>query len=55
MATGALMMHRSTFFMNWSGQHGGEGFEFHLLALGLALIVLVKGSGKLSVDRAIAA
>lgn len=39
------------FFMNWSGMQAGEGFEYHLLAIGLALIVLVAGSGSLSVDR----
>jgi putative oxidoreductase len=39
------------FFMNWFGNQKGEGFEYHLLALGLAAVVLVKGSGALSVDR----
>lgn len=42
------------FFMNWSGTAPGEGFEFHLLAVGLGLIVLIKGGGIWSVDRAIA-
>jgi putative oxidoreductase len=42
------------FFMNWSGQQKGEGFEYHLLAIALAIVVLVKGSGALSIDRAIA-
>lgn len=41
------------FFMNWSGQQAGEGFEYHLLALALAAIVLVAGSGRASADRAI--
>jgi putative oxidoreductase len=39
------------FFMNWMGNQAGEGFEFHLLALASALVVLVKGSGALSVDQ----
>ncbi len=39
------------FFMNWTGQQQGEGFEYHLLALGLGLIVLLKGSGAFSIDR----
>lgn len=39
------------FFMNWYGQKGGEGFEYHLLALGLAAVVLLQGGGILSVDR----
>ena len=50
-----LMVHvKNGFFMNWSGNQQGEGFEFHLLAIGLALIVLIKGSGKWSIDHAIA-
>lgn len=42
------------FFMNWSGAQKGEGFEYHLLALALALIVLVWGGGKASVDGRLA-
>ena len=42
------------FFMNWDGSKAGEGFEFHLLAIGLGLIVLIKGGGIWSVDGAIA-
>ncbi len=41
------------FFMNWAGTAAGEGFEYHLLAVGLGLIVLIKGGGIWSVDRAI--
>ena len=41
------------FFMNWFGNQAGEGIEYHLLALGLSLVVLIKGGGKWSVDRAI--
>lgn len=39
------------FFMNWFGTQNGEGYEYHLLVIGLALTLLVSGSGKLSVDR----
>lgn len=42
------------FFMNWAGTAAGEGFEYHLLAVGLGLIVLIKGGGVWSVDRSIA-
>jgi putative oxidoreductase len=42
------------FFMNWSGQQGGEGFEFHLLAVGIALALMIKGGGAASVDRYLA-
>lgn len=39
------------FFMNWSGMQEGEGIEYNLLALGLGLIVFLRGSGILSFDR----
>jgi putative oxidoreductase len=42
------------FFMNWTGQQAGEGFEYHLLALALALVVVIRGSGSCSIDRALA-
>ncbi|MCA9473980.1 MAG: DoxX family protein [Nitrospirales bacterium] len=42
------------FFMNWFGQQAGEGFEFHLLVIGMALALVAEGGGKWSVDRAIA-
>lgn len=38
------------FFMNWTGAQGGEGFEYHLLALALALPLVVKGGGAASLD-----
>ena len=41
------------FFMNWFNQQKGEGFEYHVLVLGIALALLIKGGGMLSVDRAI--
>jgi putative oxidoreductase len=42
------------FFMNWGGAQAGEGFEYHLLALALALPLVVKGGGAASVDGWIA-
>jgi len=39
------------FFMNWSGSQGGEGFEYHLLALGLVAVLLLQGGGRWSLDR----
>lgn len=42
------------FFMNWSGQPDkGEGYEFHLLVVGLSLACLIAGGGKWSVDAAL--
>jgi len=43
---------RHGLFMNWDGSRSGEGFEYHLLAIGLALVVLVAGGGAASIDRA---
>jgi len=37
-------------FMNWSGKQAGEGYEYHLLVIGLALIVMIGGAGKASID-----
>ena len=39
------------FFMNWFGNQKGEGFEYHLLMIGLCTAILVNGSGKFSLDR----
>ena len=41
-------------FMNWFGAQKGEGFEYHLLALALALPLAIRGGGLFSIDRAIA-
>ncbi|HSH12418.1 MAG TPA: DoxX family protein [Desulfurivibrionaceae bacterium] len=55
MVTAALLVHLPNgFFMNWSGAQGGEGFEFHILAAALALVVTIGGAGALSLDRALA-
>jgi putative oxidoreductase len=39
------------FFMNWTGNQKGEGFEYHLLMMGLCIALLINGSGKYSVDH----
>jgi putative oxidoreductase len=41
------------FFMNWSGQQQGEGYEYHLLALTIATALIIGGGGAWSVDRGI--
>jgi putative oxidoreductase len=41
------------FFMNWTGTQAGEGFEYHLLAIGIAIAIAIKGGGTLSLDRKI--
>lgn len=42
------------FFMNWMGIQKGEGFEFHILVVGIAFALAVKGGGAFSIDRIIA-
>ncbi|MBI4161484.1 MAG: DoxX family protein [Acidobacteria bacterium] len=55
MAGAVAMAHwPNGFFMDWFGQQAGEGFEYHLLAMGLALGLLIGGGGRHSVDGAIA-
>jgi putative oxidoreductase len=46
----ALVHARVGFFMNWAGTQQGEGLEYHLLALALAIPIVVLGGGRLSVD-----
>ena len=41
------------FFMNWFGKQPGEGFEYHLLVIGIALALMLTGGGRLSADRLI--
>jgi putative oxidoreductase len=54
MAVAALLVHRANgFFMNWSGAQAGEGFEFHILAAAMALVLVIAGGGRWSVDRAV--
>jgi len=54
MLVAVLMVHSQFgFFMNWSGQQKGEGFEYHLLAIVIAIVLMVRGSGAFSVDRAL--
>jgi len=51
MLGAVFMVHlQNGFFMNWMGNQAGEGFEFHLLAVALAVAVMVRGSGALSLD-----
>jgi putative oxidoreductase len=52
LMVGAIVMVHAHFgfYMNWFGQQKGEGFEYHLLAIGLAVAVLVRGAGSFSID-----
>ena len=42
------------FFMNWFGQQQGEGFEYHLLVIGMSAALVLTGGGAWSLDRVIA-
>jgi len=41
------------FFMNWGGKQPGEGFEYHLIAIAIAVALMIRGGGAASVDRAL--
>lgn len=50
-----LTVHRQHgFFMNWYGNQQGEGFEYHILAIGLAVALVLSGGGVWSLDAVIA-
>ena len=58
LMAGAISTHAgSGFFMNWFGQlkAGSEGFEYHLVVIALAAVVVIAGSGALSLDRRLSA
>jgi len=55
MIGAVLLVHwPNGFFMNWFGKQAGEGFEYHLLAIAISVVLLIIGGGKWSLDRAIA-
>ena len=39
------------FFMNWFGTLTGEGYEYHIVVIALALITTVNGAGAYSLDQ----
>ena len=54
MTTAMFMAHVSNgFFMNWSGAQKGEGIEYFLLIIGIALAQVISGGGRWSADGAI--
>ena len=55
MAVAVYLVHwKVGFFMNWMGNQKGEGFEYHILAIAVALALVIRGGGLWSVDRAMA-
>lgn len=39
------------FFINWLGDQKGEGYEYHLLIIGMAISLFISGAGRFSLDR----
>jgi putative oxidoreductase len=55
MAVAVYLLHfQNGFFMNWFGTQKGEGFEFHLLVIAIAIALMIRGGGKMSIDGVIA-
>ena len=55
MAVAVYMLHfQNGFFMNWFGTQKGEGYEFHILVIAIAIALMIRGGGKWSIDKAIA-
>lgn len=49
--TGALIVHaRDGWTLNWLGKKKGEGVEYFVLLLAVLLVIMIKGSGAVSVD-----
>lgn len=44
---------KNGFFMNWHGTNKGEGYEFFILAIGIAIAIILNGGGALSIDSLI--
>jgi putative oxidoreductase len=52
MVVAVVMVHASNgLFMNWQGKQAGEGYEYHLLAIAMAVFIAVRGAGAWSLDR----
>jgi putative oxidoreductase len=52
MIVALVAVHRKFgFFMNWYGEKQGHGIEYHILVLALALTVIIKGAGAVSLDQ----
>jgi len=56
MLGASTMVHQPHgFFMNWFGKEQGEGYEYHVLVIGIAAALLVIGAGRWSIDREVTA
>ena len=51
MIVAVVMVHsRFGFWMNWTGEQKGEGYEYHLLLLAASAFLMIRGAGAASVD-----
>lgn len=54
MIVAVFMLHlQYGFFMNWFGNQQGEGIEYHILAIAIAVALMIKGGGRWSIDEVI--
>jgi putative oxidoreductase len=50
----AILVHAPFgFFMNWTGKQGGEGFEYHVLVISMAVVLTIYGGGRAALDSAL--
>ncbi|MDB5023835.1 MAG: hypothetical protein JWP78_1590 [Mucilaginibacter sp.] len=48
---GALIIHAPDgWTMNWLGKNKGEGIEYFIMLLSILLVIILKGSGAMSID-----
>lgn len=49
----AIMMVNGRYglFLNWFGDRKGHGYEYHLLAVASVVVIIVRASGAISLDR----
>jgi putative oxidoreductase len=54
MVVAVFMLHlQYGFFMNWFGNQQGEGIEYHILAIAIAVALIIKGGGRWSIDEVV--
>jgi putative oxidoreductase len=46
--------YKNGLFMNWFGTQSGEGYEYHLLVIGICIAILLNGSGRYAIDNLLA-
>ena len=50
----AVLVHaQHGFFMNWTGKQAGEGFEYHILMIAMAVVLVIYGGGRGALDTVV--